>query len=351
MRLKAEQLETQHEREPLAPVYLICGDELLLVQEAADTLRATALKKGYSERELFHAESGFNWDQILSEANSLSLFSSKKILEIRIGNGKPGDKGSKILKEYLSNPNPDTLLLIITPKLDASTLRSKWVKAIESVGALIQIWPVSAQQLPRWINSRLKQAGIRANNQAIEILADRVEGNLLAAAQEIEKLKLLVPNGEVDGNIMSTVVADSARYSVFTLVDKALSGDVQSAAKTLRGLKDEGAEATVILWSLAREVRTLLSVTEAHNKGENLEWALKNAGVWEKRKSLVKSAARRLKPATLKQMLRLSGGIDRTIKGLRTADHWDDLATLTLMLSGTNSLHPNNLRLSLHENK
>jgi len=201
--------------------------------------------------------------------------------------------------------------------------------------------------LPRWIGNRLKQSGIRANAQAIEILSDRVEGNLLAAAQEIEKLKLLVPDGDVDGKTMSTVVADSARYNVFTLVDKALSGDPQSASRNLRGLREEGTEATVILWSLAREIRTLLAVAEAHQRGEHLDWALKNAGVWEKRKPLIKNAVRRLKPPALKQMLRLSGGIDRAIKGMRSANQWDDLNTLVLMLSGSNSIHPSNLRLSL----
>ena len=349
MRLKAEQLDNHLSRDALASVYLISGDESLLVQEASDQIRASAVEQGFADRELFHTDSNFDWNQVLTEANSLSLFSAKKILEIRITNGKPGDKGSRLIQEYLDNPNPDTLLLMIAPKLDASSVRSKWVKLIESTGIFIQIWPVTPAQLPRWIGNRLKLAGIRANSQAIEILADRVEGNLLAAVQEIEKLKLLVPDGDVDAKTMSTVVADSARYDVFSLVDKALAGDAQSASRTLRGLRDEGSEATVILWSLTREIRTLLTVSEAHSQGEHLDWALKNAGVWDKRKPLVKSAARRLRPATLRQMLRLCGGIDRAIKGMRVANPWDDLSTLVLMLSGSNSLHPQNLRFSLQD--
>lgn len=347
MRLKAERLEDHLKREPLAPVYLISGDETLLVQEAADLIRKSAAQQGFSDRELFHTDASFDWNQVLTEANSLSLFAAKKILEIRIPNGKPGDKGSKLLQEYLDNPNPDTLLLIITPKLDGSATRSKWVKMIESVGAFIQVWPVNAAQLPRWIGDRLTRAGIRANSQAIEILADRVEGNLLAAVQEIEKLKLLVPDGEVDGKTMSNVVADSARYDVFTLVDKALAGDAQGASRTLRGLRDEGSEPTVILWSLSREIRTLLTAALAQAQGEHLDWALKNAGVWDKRKPLVKAALRRLPHSTLRQLLRQCGGIDRAIKGMRSADPWDELSTVVLMLCASTPMKPANIRLSL----
>jgi DNA polymerase III subunit delta len=349
MRLKTEQLTSHLSQGPLAPVYLISGDESLLVQEAADAIRSAARSQGYTERELLHAETGFDWNVVLTEANSLSLFSEKKILEIRISTGKPGDKGSKILQEYVANPSSDTLMLIITPKLESATTRSKWVKAIESQGVFIQSWPVLPNQLPRWITQRLQLAGIRASSQAISILADRVEGNLLAAAQEIEKLKLLIPDGEVDGDTMSTIIADSARFNVFSLVDKAMEGEPQSACRTLRGLRDEGTEATVILWALTRELRTLIKASDAIAAGEHLDWALKNIGVWEKRKSLVKNAVKRLPPNQLKHMLRLAGGIDRAIKGMRKASPWDDLTTLILMFCGTPTLHPQNLRLALQE--
>lgn len=350
MRLKAEQLSSHLSQGPLAPVYLISGDEPLLVQEVTDQIRSTAKTQGFTERELLHAEAGFDWNTVLIEANSLSLFSEKKVLEIRIPNGKPGDKGSKALQEYTANPNSDTLVLIITPKLDSSSTRSKWVKAVESIGAFIQLWPITANQLPQWIHQRLQQAGIKANKQAISILAERVEGNLLAAVQEIEKLKLLAPEGEVDIDTMSTIVADSARFSVFSLVDKALEGEAQSACRTLRGLRDEGTEATVILWALTRELRILLKASDAQAAGDHLDWALKNLGVWEKRKPLAKSALRRLPPAQLRQMLKLAGGIDRAIKGMRTACPWDDITTLVLMFCGVQTLHPSNLRQALLEN-
>ncbi|MFT7300560.1 MAG: DNA polymerase-3 subunit delta [Porticoccus sp.] len=349
MRLKTEQLATHLSQGPLAPIYLISGDEPLLAQEATDAIRAAARSQGYTERELLHAETGFDWNVVLTEANSLSLFSDKKILEIRIPTGKPGDKASKTLQEYASNPSSDTLMLIITPKLESATTRSKWVKAIDSQGVFIQLWPVAPNQLPQWINQRLQQAGIHASRQAVSILADRVEGNLLAAVQEIEKLKLLIPDGEVDGDTMSTIVADSARFNVFSLVDKAMEGEAQNVCRTLRGLRDEGTEATVILWALTRELRILIKASDAIANGDHLDWALKNLGVWEKRKPLVKNAIRRLPLGQLKQMLRLAGGIDRAIKGMRKASPWDDLTTLILMFCGSQTLRPLNLRLALQE--
>lgn len=349
MRLKAEQLSSHLSHGPVAPIYLISGDEPLLVQEAVDTIRATAKTQGYTERELLHAEAGFDWNVVLTEANSLSLFSDKKILEIRIPNGKPGDKGSKTLQEYIANPSDDTLILIITPKLDANATRSKWVKSIEGCGVFMQLWPVTDNQLPQWISRRLQQAGIQASRQAVSILAERVEGNLLAAVQEIEKLKLLIPEGELDSDTMSTIVADSARFNVFSLVDKAMQGEAQSACRTLRGLREEGTEPTVILWALTRELRTLLKASDALAAGDHLDWVLKNLGVWEKRKPLIKNAIRRLSINQLRQMLKLAGGIDRAIKGMRTASPWDDLTTLILMLCGTQTLPPQTLRLALQE--
>lgn len=349
MRLKAEQLNSHLSQGPVAPIYLISGDEPLLVQEAVDAIRASARTQGYTERELLHAEAGFDWNVVLIEANSLSLFSDKKILEIRIPNGKPGDKGSKTLQEYTANPSDDTLILIITPKLDANVTRSKWVKSIEGCGVFMQLWPVTDNQLPQWISRRLQQAGIQASRQAVSILAERVEGNLLAAVQEIEKLKLLIPEGELDGDTMSTIVADSARFNVFSLVDKAMQGEAQSACRTLRGLHEEGTEPTVILWALTRELRTLLKASDALAAGDHLDWVLKNLGVWEKRKPLIKNAIRRLSINQLRQMLKLAGGIDRAIKGMRTASPWDDLTTLTLMLCGTQTLPSQTLRLALQE--
>ncbi len=343
MRLRPEQL-AEHLDGGLAPVYLLCGDEPLLIQEAADAIRGAARARGFGERELFHAEAHFDWQQVLSEANNLSLFADKKILEVRAASAKPGDRGADVIRSYCQQPSDDTLLLLITPKADAATLRSKWATAIDDCGAIIQVWPVPAPQMPRWIGQRLSRAGIRANAAAIDILADRVEGNLLAAVQEIEKLKLLVPDGEIDADTMSTVVADSARYSIFTLVDKILAGDTQGAAKNLRGLREEGSEPTVILWALTRELRTLIAAGSGADDN-----SLKRLGVWAKRMPLVKTALRRLKPGHLRLLLRQAAAIDRAVKGMRDADPWEELASLVLGFSGAPSLSATNTKLSISE--
>lgn len=344
MKIRAEQLQSHLSKE-LLPVYVISGDEPLLAQESADAVRLAARNKGFSGREVFHGEGKFDWSQLHNEANALSLFAEKKIIEIRISNGKPGDKGSKALCQLCANPSPDNLLLVILPKLERSAQNSKWVKALEAVGAHIQVWPVTGDQLPRWIKQRLLESNITANQQAVEILAERVEGNLLAAVQEIEKLKLLAIEGKVDAIMMSSVVADSARYNLFEFVDKVLAGDAQSAARSLRGLHSEGTDAIPLLWAITRELRILIKASEQISRGENRDWALKNAGVWEKRLPLFRTAIQRCSAAHLRMLLYQAGAIDRGIKGMRKADIWDELTTLVLSLAGSQTLKPSNVKL------
>ena len=344
MKIRAEQLPSHLSKE-LLPVYVISGDEPLLAQESADAVRLAARNKGFSGRDVFHGEGKFDWSQLHNEANALSLFAEKKIIEIRISNGKPGDKGSKALCELCANPSPDNLLLVILPKLERSAQNSKWVKALEAVGAHIQVWPVTGDQLPRWIQQRLLESNITANQQAVEILAERVEGNLLAAVQEIEKLKLLAIEGKVDAIMMSSVVADSARYNLFEFVDKVLAGDAQSAARSLRGLHSEGTDAIPLLWAITRELRILIKASEQISRGENRDWALKNAGVWEKRLPLFRTAIQRCSAAHLRMLLYQAGAIDRGIKGMRKADIWDELTTLVLSLAGSQTLKPSNVKL------
>ncbi len=325
------------------------GDEPLLVQEAADTIRTTARARGYTERELFHADGGFDWQTLLNEASALSLFAERKILEVRIDSGKPGSEGGRALEEYCAQPPEDNLLLVIAPKLDSGTQRSKWVKALDDAGVMIQVWPVDAARMPHWIAGRLRHQGIRASNAAVEILADRVEGNLLAAVQEIEKLALLAPEGEVDADTMSTVVADSARYNVFVLVDKVIEGDAQAAARTLRGLREEGTEAPIVLWALARELRLLIAATEARDQGDSAEAALKRQRVFPRRIPLVKGALRRLRPGHLRMLLRQAGVVDRTVKGMRRGDPWEELTSLVLSFAGAPTLSPRNLKLTIND--
>ena len=221
------------------------------------------------------------------------------------------------------------------------------MKTLEAHGAHIQVWPVNSQQLPRWIGQRLQQHGINANTEAVNILADRVEGNLLAAMQEINKLTLLSLEGKVDADIMSTVVADSARYNLFSFVDKVLEGDAESAARALRGLENEGTDPLTLLWAITRELRTLNKASQAVALGEQKDRALKNSGVWDKRIPLFRKALGRLSPAHLRMLIHQAGAIDRGVKGLRKADFWSEITTLVLSFAGSQTLHPKNIKLLL----
>ena len=212
MKLPPAQL-AKHLQGPLAPVYVVSGDEHLLCQEACDAIRGACRQQGFSERQVLNVETGFDWGQLIEAGASLSLFAEKRLLELRIPNGKPGDKGAAALLDYLARPAEDTVLLISLPKLDGSTQKTKWAKALIDGKPVqfLQIWPVDAQQLPQWIRQRLSQAGLAADQEAVELIAARVEGNLLAAAQEIEKLKLLAEGGQVTTETVQAAVADSAR--------------------------------------------------------------------------------------------------------------------------------------------
>ena len=346
-KLRADQLTQTLGNNQLLPVYLISGDETLLVQEACDAVRQAARKAGFTERERYHADKQFDWSLLLSAANSLSLFNDKKIIELRLDSGKPGTEGSNAITQYLSHPSEDNVLLIVTPKLDSGAQRSKWVKAIEKAGYWVPIWPISAAQLPRWLGQRIQRAGLKADSQVIELLATRVEGNLLAAHQEIEKLKLVANDQWLTPELVANAVADSARYDVFGLVDRALMGDARAAVRTLNGLKGEGTEPITILWALARELRLLMDVSLATAQGQSFSWAAKNAGVWDKRQPLVQQALRRLHHRQLSLLLRQANGIDKAIKGVRKTDPWSELAELLLNLAGVQAVSPPNQRLSL----
>lgn len=353
MKIRPEQLnshlQTSVQSKKLSPIFVISGDEPLLSQEAADSIRSAARELAYTERETFDVDARFDWNLVFNETNALSLFADKKILELRIANGKPGDKGSKAICELCENLNDSNLILIILPKLEKSAYQSKWMKTLEAHGVHIQVWPVGSQQLPRWISQRLQQAGINANQAAIDILADRVEGNLLAAMQEINKLTLLSLEGTVDAEIMSTVVADSARYNLFEFIDRVLDGDAQSAAKALRGLENEGTEPLALLWAITRELRILNKASHQIILGDPKDKALKSAGVWDKRLPIFRKALSRLSPAHLRMLMHQAGAIDRGVKGLRQADIWDELTTLVLSFAGSQTLHPKNIKTLLQQ--
>lgn len=337
MKLNPSQL-ARHLQGSLAPVYCISGDEPLLCQEAADAIRAAARAQGFGERQVFHADAGFDWGQLYQAGASLSLFAERRLIELRIGNGKPGDKGAAALLEYLARPPEDTLLLISLPKLDGSTQKTKWAKALiegEQV-QFLQIWPVDAHQLPQWIRQRLADAGCTATQEAVDLIAARVEGNLLAAAQEIEKLRLLAENDRIDAETVQAAVADSARYDVFGLLETVLAGDAAHALRMLNGLRGEGVEALFILAMLARELRQLAGIAHQHAQGVPLEKAFASARppIWDKRKPLVSRAIQRHPAQRWAQLLGLAQRVDAQVKGQAAGDPWATLARLCMEFAG-----------------
>jgi len=329
MRLNASDLEA-HLKRQLLPLYLLTGDEPLQLGEAADRLRRHARDQGYASREVFEVDNRFDWGDFLTAANSLSLFAERRVLDLRIPAGTPGQEGSKALVAYAERPAEDTLLLITLPKLDKPQQGSKWLKALETVGAMVQVWPVEPAQLPAWIDRRMRAKGLQPTREAVLLLADRVEGNLLAAAQEIDKLVLLHSGDPLDATALEQAVADSARYDVFKLVDAALEGKTARVLRILGGLKGEGAAEPIVLWALVREIRTLAAIAGDLERGVPLQRALNRPGLWEKRKPLLGQGARRLSLRRWQRLLQLCARADRAIKGRENADPWllfQDIAT------------------------
>ncbi|GIX30995.1 MAG: DNA polymerase III subunit delta [Porticoccaceae bacterium] len=333
MRIDAEALAGQLGN-PLAPVWCVSGDEPLLVQEAADLIRGAARAQGFTERELFHAEAAFDWEAVAGEARAPSLFAARRILEVRAESLRALERGSDFLADHCASPPEDLLLLLVVPRLDAKARRSRWLRAVDQAGAWVEVRSVKPHQLPRWIAGRLRAAGLRASEAAVAVLAERVEGNLLAAAQEVEKLRLLAPEGELDARTLSAVVADSARHDVFALADRVLAGDAAAAGRTLRGLREEGAEPLLVLWSLARDLRVLLEAAEARRARRGVEDVFRRHRVWDSRIPLFQAALRRSAPKDLARLLQLAALVDRTAKGLAEVDPWEALSALVLALAG-----------------
>lgn len=333
MKLKPEQIAA-HLQRTLAPIYLVCGDEPLQVAEACDAIRARARESGCSERLLFNVETGFDWNALLQARDSLSLFAERRLVELRLPGGKPGEAGAKVLREYAARPAADDVLLVISAKIDKDAQRSKWFTALEQAGVVVQVWPVKPGQLPAWIERRMRTRGLQPSPEAVALLAERMEGNLLAGAQEIEKLLLLHGSGAVDGAAVTAAVSDSARYSVYDLVDRAVTGDAVAVTRILRGLQGEGEEPIVVLWALSREIRALASMAEELRRGGAVEQLLVKHRIWENRKLLVRNALKRCPPQLLRRLLRQAGRVDRIAKGVTAGNVWDELLQVALGLAG-----------------
>lgn len=329
MRINVDQLAA-HLQRGLAPLYLIFGDEPLLALEAADAIRTQARQAGYAEREVFTVESGFSWQSLLASGDSLSLFAERRIIEIRIPSGKPGTEGGQALQDYCARLPADAVTLVACPKLDKQAQATKWFKALEQAGVLIPIYPVERARLPQWIATRLAAQGQRADPATLHFLTDRVEGNLLAAYQEIQKIGLLFPAGQLNFDQVREAVMDVSRYDVFNLSDAMLAGDAGRLARILDGLKGEGVAPTLALWAMTQEIRTLARLKLGQRRGATLSQLLRELRVWESRQGLVQNALARLNEARLLAGLKQAAALDRMIKGLSRGDVWDELLQLGL---------------------
>jgi DNA polymerase-3 subunit delta len=332
MRVSSDQLPG-HLQKNLASFYFLSGDEPLQMGEAADLVRVSARQRGFTEREVLEHSANFDWSALLNAADSLSLFGEQRILDLRLSSSKVGTEGAKALAEFAANPPPDTLLLITAPKLERSQLTTKWVQALEQAGVLVQIWPVEGARLPPWIEQRLRRAGLVPEAGVVEMLADRVEGNLLAAVQEIEKLLLLHGAGVVTVEQLAESVADSARFDVFGLVDTLLKGDTGRGLRMLGGLKGEGVAAPVVLWALAREIRALELMAFEIEQGNSAERVMGAHRIWEKRKPLIRQGLKR-RAAHWRRLLITCSETDRAIKGLGSRDPWLLLQDIALGVAG-----------------
>jgi DNA polymerase-3 subunit delta len=321
--------------EGLAPVYLITVDEPLLVQEAADAVRAAARAAGADEREVFHVEAGFDWGTLLEAAGSLSLFSSRRLLELRLSSASVGTEGAKVLTAWAEAASGDDIMMILSPRLDARSQNAKWYKALEGRGVHLPIWPVDLGEMPRWLSARLRRAGIRVDDEALALLVSRVEGNLLAAAQTVERLALLPQDAPLGVATLLEVLDDDARYTPFELADRMLAADGEHAHRILRTLRAEGAEPLALVGVLARELRQLLAIRAARDAGEPVDAVINRLRVIRRRQSLVRRAVDRLSPALLEGALRDLAVVDQSVKGIFPLDPWDELDRLVLRLAGT----------------
>jgi DNA polymerase-3 subunit delta len=331
MRLKPEQLNTALQTK-LAPVYFISGDEPLQLGEMADAVRKAARKAGFETREVFSVETGFEWKELTVSAGSLSIFSDKKVIDLRLLSGTPGAEGAKAITAYCEKLPEDTLLLITAGKVAGEAFKSGWLQALDRAGIIIQVWPLERQGLIPWLQQRMQRRGLHAETEGLRILASRIEGNLLSAVQEIEKLYVLYGAGNISTQQIFDAVADSSRYDVYKLVDSVLAAGVNRIFKILSGLKAEGNAAPVVLWALTREARVLLKRKQVLTPGQTRE-SFKNNQFRDNRIQLVNNALNSLSESDLNKILVLSAKADRQIKGQQEGDAWETVLAICLMFA------------------
>jgi len=351
MKINAEQLDTYLQKlskQGQGPrIFLLSGDEPFQKMEAADAIRGYASQVGYSERELLHADQSFNWNELLGASNSLSLFSEKKLIDLRVETKTPGKAGSQAIRDYANNPPDDKILLIQTPKLAAAARNAAWVKAIDKLGAVINIWELSTAQTMGWVSKRMRLMGMRATPDAVRLLTERVEGNLLAAYQEINKLKLLFHTDNqtetlIDEQQVLTSVSDSSRFSIFDLSNAVMNGDSSRIHHIHHSLREEGVPIQLILWTLSDLSRQLYSAHFHINNGVSQSQVM--AKIPRPRQRPFQQALQRTKQTNFMPILHKNSEIDRLSKGQGdTANKgtnrvWSELLAFALMISGVELL-------------
>ncbi|HYM27475.1 MAG TPA: DNA polymerase III subunit delta [Steroidobacteraceae bacterium] len=320
MKLNADSLPAQLAQR-LLPAYLISGDEPLLAGEAADAVRTRARAVGFTEREVHFIERAADWDDVRAAAGNLSLFATRRVIEIRLTSGKPGVAGGATLAALAAAGDPDTLLLVLAPRLDRDAQSAEWVRALESRGGWVQIWPVDAPRLVGWLRGRAHTLGLEVGEEALQLLAARTEGNLLAAHQELQKLALL--GADVTAQAVGASVADSARFDVFQLGEAVLEGDAPRALRMLAGLRAEGTEATLALWALTKALRDV--------------WSARAEGrppAWQRNAAALARALQRAPRLPFTQLALRAARADRMIKGRLGGDAWDEMALFAAQLCG-----------------
>ena len=327
MELRPDRLERQLASEPLRPVYLVAGAEPLLVQEAADAVRARAREEGYGERQVLDAEGSFDWNELARGVATLSLFATRRLFDLRLPSGRPGVDGAKALIEYCGRAAPDTVLLITTQEWSTKH-KGKWTDAIAAAGHVVPVWPLKPHELPDWLQRRLRRRGLVATPDALRLLQDRVEGNLLAAAQEIDKLALAVgvaggPAAQpIDADRMEQLVADSSRFDVFRLADAAFAGEVTRVVRMLAALRAEGEQVAGLMPMIAKEVVSLASIARAAERGGGVAAAMRAAHVWESKQAVYRRALERHPVSRWEAFAAECGHVDRTAKGRGDGDPW-----------------------------
>jgi DNA polymerase-3 subunit delta len=326
MKVSAQQLATRLSQ-PLPAIIWLSGDEPLLVLEASDQVRSAARQMGITERQVFHADAQFDWNQLYEANQAMSLFGDRQLLELRL-TGKLNDAGRKALVAYAENANPDNVLLIVSDKIEAAQSKAKWFAVVTDAALWVPFWPVERHQLPAWLRSRLQQHGLQIDDDALALLADKVDGNLLAARQEIDKLLLVSDDTSLTLETVVQAVSDSARFTIFDLADAVLGGDLARSQRVLSGLAAEGIEPPIVLWVLARELRHLVQLSEAQVSGQPLPAVFKRLRIFDKRQGPYQAAQRRGHASLWQDCLIRCGEIDAIIKGRAPGEPWHKLSVL-----------------------